>query len=100
MFLMHNKKENIIPYISNFYSYKYGLNYTFSYININYMKIFYLYFPVYNKELEKLSWDHYLELIKISNSNERNFYYKTSVFCNLSSSDMSYLINNNFYSFV
>lgn len=97
VFETHNYIENVVSKISDFYSYKYGLDYTFSIQNINRMKCFYLYFPVYNSSLEKLSWEHYLELIKIRDRNKRLFYFKTSIFCDLSVDDLLTSFDNFIY---
>jgi len=94
VFEKHQTVENIICKVSDFYSYKYGLNYTFSIYNINMMKCFYLYFPVYSKKLENLSWNHYLELIKICDNNKRNFYFMVSMFCDFSVEEMLFCLNN------
>lgn len=44
------------------------------------MERFYIYFPIYNNNLEKLDWDYYLELIKIKNCCLRMIYYKIAIF--------------------
>lgn len=97
VFETHKDIENIAFKISNFYSYKYGLDYTFSVENINRMKCFYLCFPVYNSYLEKLSWEQYLELIEIEDRDKRLFYFKTSIFCNFSLEELIFGIDNFYY---
>ncbi|MDR2915720.1 MAG: PDDEXK nuclease domain-containing protein [Tannerella sp.] len=47
----------------------------FSRSNLNYMRQFYLRFPIYEKLSHKLSWSHYSELVKIDDEIERSFYY-------------------------
>ena len=46
----------------------------FSVRNIEQMRKFYIYFPNPQTLSAKLSWSHYLELIRISRDDERNFY--------------------------
>ena len=61
------------------------------------MKLFYICFPVYNNSINKLSWEHYLELIAIKNRSIRNFYFKVCIFCNLSLEELIYIKNINYY---
>lgn len=97
VFEYHKYEENIYTRISDFYSYKYGLDSTYSVDNINCMKLFYICFPIYTKKIEKLSWDYYLQLIKIKNRSMRNFYFKTCIFCNLSLDEFICCLNNKLY---
>jgi len=46
----------------------------FSRSNLNYMRLFYMQYPICEKPSHKLSWSHYVELLKIDNELERNFY--------------------------
>lgn len=46
----------------------------FSARNLERMRKFYLCFPISTTLSSKLSWSHYLELIKIEEENKRNFY--------------------------
>ena len=46
----------------------------FSSRNLRTMRKFYLTFPIWKTVSSKLSWSHYLELIKIEEENKRNFY--------------------------
>jgi hypothetical protein len=48
----------------------------FSRSNLNYMRLFYLLFPICETLSHKLSWSHYCELVKIDNELERSFYYR------------------------
>lgn len=97
VFTKHNQVENIAFKISSFYSYRYGFDYTFSIENVNRMKCFYLCFPNYNSTIEKLSWNHYLQLIEIMDRNKRLFYFKISVFCNLTIEELLFSFDNLFY---
>lgn len=46
----------------------------FSARNLRTMRKFYLSYPIWKTVSAKLSWSHYLELIKIEEDNKRNFY--------------------------
>ena len=46
----------------------------FSRSNLTYMRLFYQKFPKSETVSHKLSWSHYIELLKIENELERNFY--------------------------
>ena len=46
----------------------------FSARNLRTMRKFYLMYPIWQTVSSKLSWSHYLELIKIDEDNKRNFY--------------------------
>ncbi len=46
----------------------------FSSRNLRTMKKFYLMYPIWKTVSAKLSWSHYLELIKIDEGPKRNFY--------------------------
>lgn len=46
----------------------------FSSRNLRTMRKFYLMYPIWQTVSSKLSWSHYLELIKIEEDNKRNFY--------------------------
>jgi predicted nuclease of restriction endonuclease-like (RecB) superfamily len=48
----------------------------FSVSNIQRMRQFYSTFPIYAKASHKLSWSHYVELLKIEDPLERSFYEK------------------------
>ena len=43
------------------------------------MRKFYLRYPIWKTVSSKLSWSHYLELIKIEEENKRNFYLKEAI---------------------
>jgi DUF1016 N-terminal domain len=51
----------------------------FSHSNLMRMRQFYHQFPIYATVSHKLSWSHYIELIKIDNVNERQFYENQAV---------------------
>lgn len=51
----------------------------FSSRNLRTMRKFYLMYPIWKTVSVKLSWSHYLELIKIEEENKRNFYLKEAI---------------------
>jgi predicted nuclease of restriction endonuclease-like (RecB) superfamily len=51
----------------------------FSRSNLNYMRLFYLLFPICETLSHKLSWSHYCELVKIDDELERSFYYQQNL---------------------
>lgn len=52
---------------------KYGAG--FSWSNIYRMRQLYLVFPIFATLSQKLSWSHYVELLKINDEQERSFYF-------------------------
>ena len=51
----------------------------FSSRNLRTMRKFYLMYPIWKTVSAKLSWSHYLELIKIDEDPKRNFYIKETI---------------------
>lgn len=51
----------------------------FSSRNLRTMRKFYLTYPIWQTVSSKLSWSHYLELIKIEEENKREFYIKEAI---------------------
>ena len=51
----------------------------FSSRNLRTMRKFYLVYPIWKTVSSKLSWSHYLELIKIDENNKRDFYLKEAI---------------------
>ena len=95
--LRQKSLENAISKYSDLCAYHFGMSKTFSRENVHYMKRFYECFPIYISELNKLNWEHYLELLKISNLNERYFYLRVAIFCKSSVLELRDVINNNVY---
>jgi len=56
----------------------------FSRSNLNYMRLFYQHYPICEKASHKLSWSHYVELVKIDNDLERSFYEQQAILENWS----------------
>ena len=50
----------------------------FSRSNLNYMRLLYVRYPIYETLSHKLNWSHYCEFVKIDNELERSFYEKQS----------------------
>ena len=68
---------NLINSLSKKLVSKYGDEYNIN--NLNNMYQFYMCYPLWNDELTKLSFDYYLELIKIKDKDKREFYYKETI---------------------
>ncbi|MEM7793601.1 MAG: DUF1016 N-terminal domain-containing protein [Cyanobacteria bacterium P01_C01_bin.118] len=51
----------------------------FSRSNLVYMRLLYLRYPIGQKPSDQLSWSHYVELLKIEDDLERNFYEKQAI---------------------
>jgi predicted nuclease of restriction endonuclease-like (RecB) superfamily len=51
----------------------------FSRSNINRMRLFFLYYPICAKASHKLSWSHYVELLKLDDELERSFYEQQAI---------------------
>ena len=56
----------------------------FSTRNLRTMRKFYLTYPIWKTVSAKLTWSHYLEIIKIEEENKRNFYIKETTNCSWS----------------
>ncbi len=89
--------DNATSKYSCYFQYKYGMTECFSRENINLMKRLYLCFPIFNDRLLELDWEHYLELLNISDNRKRMFYYKIALFCHSSIYELKFSINNYFY---
>ena len=66
--------KQLLINLSKDLSIKYGKG--FSRSNLQYMRLFYLYYPIRQTLSGKLSWSHYVELLSISDELERKFYQK------------------------
>ncbi len=51
----------------------------FSRSNLSYMRLFYQRYPICEKASHKLSWSHYVELLKLDDELERQFYEKQAI---------------------
>ena len=66
--------KKLLINLSKDLSAKYGKG--FSRSNLQYMRLFYLHYPIRQTVSGKLSWSHYVELLTISDDLERKFYQK------------------------
>jgi len=51
----------------------------FSRSNLNHMRLFYQFYPICEKVSHKLSWSHYVELLKLDDGLERSFYERQAI---------------------
>ena len=63
-----------------FLQYYFGMSETFSLSNVKTMIKFYVSFPIYTEQLEKLDWNYYLKLLEIKNHSKRMYYYRVAIF--------------------
>ncbi len=89
--------ENAIEKYANLCSYHYGMSASFSRENVRFMKLFYQFFPIYLPQMNNLNWEHYVELLKIPNLQERYFYFRLVLFCNGSVKELQSSIQNRIY---
>lgn len=89
--------ENIIEKLSNYYSYYFGNSFLFSRENIHLMKRFYLNFPIFQKQLNQMSWDQYQFLLKIPDKEERNFYFQLSLLFHSNLEETKDFVKNQYY---
>ena len=66
--------KKLLINLSKDLSIKYGKG--FSRSNLQYMRLFYLHYPIRQTVSGKLSWSHYVELLSINDDLERKFYQK------------------------
>ena len=97
VFEEQNKVDNPVDKYSKYFQYKFVMTECFSRENINFMKKLYLYFPIFNSNLLKLEWGHYLILLRISNNIQRMFYYELTLFSCGTVFELSSLIDNCLY---
>ena len=88
---------NAVSKYSNYFSYYFGMSETFSICNVRYMKKFYCCFPIYMKELDNLSFEHYKLLVDINDIKKRYFYFRVALFCRSSVEELKYIVENDLY---
>ena len=66
--------KKLLINLSKDLSVKYGKG--FSRSNLQYMRLFYIHYPIRQTASGKLSWSHYVELLSINDDLERKFYQK------------------------
>jgi hypothetical protein len=96
VYLNKYRTTNIIKKCSEYLSYYFGDSYSFSYDKVLTMRKLFLYFPIYNHNLEKIDWNYYLELLKL-NKDISYFYYRVCLFCELDFNSFKSMINTNMY---
>jgi predicted nuclease of restriction endonuclease-like (RecB) superfamily len=69
----------------------------FSSRNLRTMRKFYLMYPIWKTVSSKLSWSHYLELIKIEENAKRNFYLNEAINSNWSVRELERQISSLLY---
>ena len=74
---------------------EYGKGFTIS--NLQYMRQFYLVFPIHHALRGELSWTHYRLLLKVKNEKARNFYMEEAVVCNWSTRSLERQIHSLYY---
>ncbi len=74
--------DKLLIGLSKDLSLKYGKG--FSRSNLQYMRLFYIKYPICQKASGKLSWSHYVELVSIDDDLARNFYENQSLIENWS----------------
>ncbi len=97
VFQLRRERADCIFQYELFLQYRYGITDSFSRTNLYLMELFYLFFPIFYQDLFKLSWDHYVQLIKIFNYDERMFYFRLSLFGNFNSFELAEGIFNHYY---
>ena len=81
-FAFEAQKREFVSYrrMVEFLQYYFGMSETFSLSNVKTMIKFYVSFPIYTEQLEKLDWNYYLKLITIRKKSLRMFYYQVAIF--------------------
>ena len=69
----------------------------FSARNLRTMRKFYVTYPIWKTVSSKLSWSHYLELLKIDDKDKRDFYLKETINSNWSVRELQRQKNSLFY---
>ena len=73
----------------------YGKSYSKS--NLEYMRRFYLYFPITQALPGQLSWTHYVELLKVKEENIRNFYMQECINSRWNYRELGRMIKSHLY---
>lgn len=71
--------ENLLETLSKKLTKEFGKG--FSARNLRTMRKFYSYYPIWKTVSSKLSWSHYIELLKIEDSYKRDFYLHETINC-------------------
>ena len=92
--------ENSFCAVSNFLSYYYGMSNTFTIFNIKMMRNFYCCFPIFICDMNRLHWEHYLQLVTIIDVEERYFYFRVAIFCRSNADELQSLIDRKIYNVI
>ncbi len=87
--------EDVISNISKLLTKEFGKGFTKT--NLNYMRSFYLTFPIFHTLCGELSWSHYRVLMKVKNEEVRNFYIEETAKSNWSVRQLERQVNSMFY---
>lgn len=87
--------KNLLQYLSEQLTLEFGKG--FSVRNLRNMRNFYLAFPIRQTVFAELSWSHYLQLVKIENSERRAFYAEECIKSGWSVRQLERQINSFFY---
>ena len=87
--------ESIINQYSNKLTKELGKGYTPT--NLRYMRQFYIFNEKYQTVSDKLTWSHYVQLLKLDDINKINYYINMSIEYNWSVRDLKTKIKNNEY---
>lgn len=87
--------KQILQYISERMTDEFGKGFTVR--NLQYMKKFYLTFPIANTLCSQLSWSHYRLLMRVSDEKARNFYTEEAVKSGWSVRQLERQINTMYY---
>lgn len=87
--------ENILEKLSLKLTNEFGKG--FSSRNLRTMRKFYITYPIWKTVSSKLSWSHYLQLLKVDEQNKRNFYEKECINSNWSVRELERQISSLLY---
>jgi predicted nuclease of restriction endonuclease-like (RecB) superfamily len=79
--------KNLLSYLSSDLKLLHGKGFSVS--NLQRMRQIYMVYPIYAELPHKLSWTHFVELLKIDNVLERKFYEKQTVIENWSTTELN-----------
>jgi hypothetical protein len=88
---------NPVEKFSIFFSYFYGSSNSFSRDDIKIMRRFYLDFPIFYNDLNKITWAQYKEILVLKSKEERYFYFFVSLFFSSNLNETKDFINNNYF---
>lgn len=87
--------KQLLQYISAKLTSEFGNG--FSVTNLKYMRQFYLAFPIRHTVCDELSWSHYRHLMRVTDTNAREFYLNEAIRANWSVRQLERQINTLYY---